>query len=199
MMTPTIWFTDKSLRFVTTSPSEGLCYDAVTEGPITRAKILNFFESTNSLAVLCTSPEEAFEQLKSEFLFVEAAGGVVCTSDGRLLMMQRNGRWDLPKGHWEEGESLEECALREVEEETGVRAERIVRSLGTTWHAYCLRGRWELKRTHWYEMSVSEPQPLTPQTEEGIVSVAWCSWEEVQTCLHSSYPTIRQVMRSLTE
>lgn len=66
-------------------------------------------------------------------------------------MIYRNGRWDLPKGHWERGETIEACALREVREETGVAAS-IRRHLCDTLHCYQLRGEWEMKRTHWFEM-----------------------------------------------
>ena len=53
---------------------------------------------------------------------VEAAGGVV-VSDGRVLLVHRPryGDWTLPKGKLDRGETFEQAALREVEEETGLR------------------------------------------------------------------------------
>jgi len=42
-----------------------------------------------------------------------------------FLLMQHHNRWDLPKGHCEPGEDDLTCALRELEEETGIRAGEI--------------------------------------------------------------------------
>ena len=112
-------------------------------------------------------------------------------------MIFRNGRWDLPKGHWEPGETIEECAVREVGEETGVRGVRIVRPLCETFHAYPMRGRWELKRTRWFEMRFDGSCALSPQREEGIERVVWCPPSELDGRLRATFPTIRRVMACL--
>lgn len=132
------------------------------------------------MAVVSDDPDRAFAAFAAEFTPVEAAGGVVVNDCGEWLMIHRNGRWDLPKGHLECGERIEECAAREVEEETGVAA-RVVRPLCETLHAYYFpkTARWELKRTHWYELHASGCAGLTPQTEEGIDSAVWCAPREV--------------------
>lgn len=54
-----------------------------------------------------------------------SSGGVVFNKDKVLLLQRRNGNWVLPKGHVEEGEDIEETAVREVEEETGIKAKII--------------------------------------------------------------------------
>src|SRR5919108_3219511 len=61
---------------------------------------------------------------------VEAAGGVVVDEDGRVVLVHRPqyDDWTLPKGKLDAGESFENAALREVEEETGLRC-RLVREL----------------------------------------------------------------------
>ncbi len=53
---------------------------------------------------------------------VRAAGGVVVRDDGRVLLVHRPkyDDWTFPKGKADPGESDEECALREVREETGL-------------------------------------------------------------------------------
>ena len=117
---------------------------------------------------------------------------------GEWLMIHRNGRWDLPKGHLECGERIEECAAREVEEETGVAA-RVVRPLCETLHAYYFpkTARWELKRTHWYELHAPGCTGLKPQTEEGIDSAVWCAPREVADNLRDAFPTIRCVAAAM--
>ena len=123
---------------------------------------------------------------------------MVVNDCGEWLMIHRNGRWDLPKGHLECGERIEECAAREVEEETGVAA-RVVRPLCETLHAYYFpkTARWELKRTHWYELHAPGCAGLTPQTEEGIDSAVWCAPREVADNLRDAFPTIRCVAAAM--
>lgn len=60
-----------------------------------------------------------------------SAGGVVVDARGRIALVRERGRagWALPKGRIEPGENLEDAALREVREETGVKA-RVTRYVG---------------------------------------------------------------------
>ena len=60
--------------------------------------------------------------LKRHTVYVRAAGGIVTAPDGTMLLILRNGRWDLAKGKVEPGETLLQAALREVQEETGIKA-----------------------------------------------------------------------------
>lgn len=198
-MNRTVFFADKAVMFTAEAPG-GAWYVVATAagGGISRAKILNFLESNNSVAVVTDDPDAAFAAFAGEFAAVEAAGGVVVNDCGEWLMIHRNGRWDLPKGHLECGEHIEECAAREVEEETGVAAE-VVRPLCETLHAYYFpkTGRWELKRTHWYELHTPGCAGLTPQIEEGIDAVAWCTPEEAAKRAADCYPTVRKVLDKL--
>ena len=198
-MEQTIYFQDKSLTFSRVRAAEtDFVITSEEAASLTRAKILNFFEIHNSIRVLCDDPEVAFRRFGEEFTLIEAAGGVVVNGRGEWLMIRRNNRWDLPKGHVEAGESFDRCAEREIEEETGVKA-AVLRPLCDTWHAYFFpkTQRWELKRTHWYLLRSTERGELKPQTEEGIVEVAWCTPNDVEHYLKESYPTIRRVVEAL--
>ena len=198
-MNHTVYFADKSVIF-TSDALGGECYAVVPADPadLSRAKVTKILESHNCVAVVSADPDAAFRSFAADFTQIEAAGGVVVNDRGEWLMMRRNGRWDLPKGHLECGERIEECAAREVEEETGVAA-RVVRPLCETLHAYYFpkTARWELKRTHWYELHAPGCAGLTPQTEEGIDSAVWCAPREVADNLRDAFPTIRCVAAAM--
>lgn len=198
-MEQTIYFQDKSLTFSSLKPkTEGYVIPASEASSLTRAKVLKIFESHNSVTLPTSDPQAAFAAFAREFTTVEAAGGVAVNPRGEWLMIRRNERWDLPKGHVEAGESFDCCAEREIEEETGVKA-RVLRPLCDTYHAYFFppTERWELKRTHWYLLRATESGDTKPQTEEGIVDVVWCNPTEVDRYLEESYPTIRRVVEAL--
>ncbi len=126
--------------------------------------------------VLTTSePDEAFESFTSLFTVIEAAGGVVRNDESELLFIHRNGKWDLPKGKIEEGESPEVASVREIKEETGVDS-RINNLLCITYHSYKIDKERFLKKTYWYNMQLAgESRSLIPQQEEGIEIVKWMS------------------------
>lgn len=212
-MTRTLFFADKALIF--TSGPESAAADLAAAGTsagaahrmawgpdVCRTKIVEIFERCNAVTIACADDaavEAAFEAFAREFACVAAAGGVAIDAGGRCLMICRNGRWDLPKGHLEAGETLGACACREVQEETGIAVE-LVRPLCRTWHAYWFQPtqRWELKSTDWFEMRPADgaSRPV-PQTEEGISQVGWIAPHELDDVLRGTYPTIRCVFDAL--
>lgn len=196
-MCRTISFADKILLF-SSRPAEASFHEVRLEAGQTlpQAKILNFLETFNFVAIVTPEPDRCFEAFAAAFRRVEAAGGIVTDGRGARLMIYRNGRWDLPKGHLESGETIEACAVREVCEETGVEAS-VRRHLCDTLHCYLLRGAWEMKCTHWFEMEATAVTPLRPQTEEGIEHACWCSPAEAELHLQHSFPTIRRVFAAL--
>ena len=119
---------------------------------------------------------------KERLHHIEAAGGVVYRLQGSrvdVLLIYRNGFWDIPKGKREEGESIELCAIREVSEEVGVEPPIIESDLGITKHQYEQKGKLFDKTTYWYTMVLSqEVASFTPQLEEGIEKVEWVALEE---------------------
>ena len=129
------------------------------------------------------------------YLEVNAAGGLVTNNKGEFLLIRRSGLWDLPKGHQEPGESLENTALREVEEETGLHGLTLGNYICTTEHCYLRNDNWYLKHTWWYKMSCSSCEECTPQTEEGITEIAWVAKADLTSYLQQTYPTIIEVFR----
>jgi ADP-ribose pyrophosphatase YjhB (NUDIX family) len=195
-MQTTLYFADHILIFTNRTPD---AYHAVYPSDIESfdaQQLIDTLSLRHLVAVVHPDFEQYFQRFATYFTPVTAAGGIVTDAQQRRLMIYRNDRWDLPKGHWEQGESIEECALREVREETGVVA-TICRPLCQTLHCYHMKGRWEMKRTHWFEMASTATSILTPQHEEGISNVCWCTTNEVSDHLQHTFPTIRRVFESL--
>lgn len=122
---------------------------------------------------------------------VTAAGGMVFNEQNEILFIHRKGKWDLPKGKTEKKETIEESAIREVEEETGVKNLRITRFLQKTYHIFKRSGKYKLKVTHWYEMRTDYAGPLQPEESEGIKKVKWKNPEKVRKALTRSYANIK--------
>ena len=124
--------------------------------------------------------EEIWEDFTHMFRVIEAAGGVVSNKNGEILFIHRIGRWDLPKGKIEKGESLEQAALREIEEETGLKELILEEFINNTFHLYTERnGEKILKTTYWLRMNYVGNKTPTPQTEEGITAVSWKNKDEI--------------------
>jgi 8-oxo-dGTP pyrophosphatase MutT (NUDIX family) len=132
----------------------------------------------------------------SKKILVLAAGGLVINEKGAVLFMFRRGKWDLPKGKLDPGETLEECALREVEEETGVGKLELRKFLLQTLHEYEELGKVIQKKTHWFLMTTTSHQSLVPQTEEDITDLQWIAQDDFDVVLRNTYPAIVEVLRS---
>lgn len=161
----------------------------------TRRYVFSLLEGTSVFNVTLYSPdaEELFGLFRSFFKVVRAAGGVV--RDGkRILLIKRLGKYDLPKGHIEKGETTEACAIREVSEECGLRDLKIEMPLNDTWHIYFREGEWYLKHTCWYIMSCPAAQSLTPQTEEDIEEVFWLDTREISRILPLTYRNLHSTL-----
>lgn len=128
-----------------------------------------------------------------------AAGGLVLNDNNELLMIFRRGKWDLPKGKLDEGESIESCALREVEEETGIKELKLAKFINTTLHTYTDPHLNEevIKETHWFKMHAPNNQQLIPQFDEGIEKIEWVNNEGLQEKLQNSYVNIIEIISKL--
>jgi 8-oxo-dGTP pyrophosphatase MutT (NUDIX family) len=129
------------------------------------------------------------------FTLVEAAGGIVQNAEKEILFIMRLGKWDLPKGKLEKGEKLEECAVREVEEETGATNIKLKRKAGETYHTYDAYGKHFLKISHWYFMICSGKQNLIPQVEESITQIKWFAPKNLKPVMTNTYPSIKDILQ----
>ena len=126
-----------------------------------------------------------------------AAGGLVSNDNNELLMIYRRGKWDLPKGKLDEGESIETCALREVQEETGLANVTLQKFIGITNHEYfdTYINADVTKETHWYAMQAAPGQVLVPQTTEDIEEIEWVRKEILEIYLNNTYPNIIDIVQ----
>lgn len=150
--------------------------------------LLRIFIPTNNI-------EDTYAKVCAEFLEVNAGGGLVENRRGDFLLINRNGLWDLPKGHQDPGEEISVTALREVQEEIGIEELSLQELICITDHCYKRNGIWHLKHTWWYRMLDNKPIDLTPQREEDISKAAWVAKSSLPPFLQNTYPSIVEVFR----
>ncbi len=139
--------------------------------------------------------DRLIELFKRQIKPIEAGGGIVKNQNGEMLFIFRKGKWDLPKGKLEKGERIEEAALREVEEETGVQSLKITdKTPHITYHVMKKKGEYRLKVTHWFQMETNDKQELTPQKEEDITKAEWKSPQAYDQVLKNSYGNIKLLL-----
>lgn len=144
-------------------------------------------------------PMVMLDELKADFKVIKAAGGFVYTDERKALFIFRRGKWDLPKGKLDEGETLEACAVREVQEETGIQQLSLGEALLITYHTYVERGELVLKESHWYLMHSADTSVLTPQTEEDIEECKWVPFNEMKNYLSNTHLSIIDVVEKARE
>ncbi len=143
--------------------------------------------------ILSPNPDTLFSHLKKKYKTIKAAGGTVINKKGELLIIKRNGIWDLPKGKIEPGETKKQAAIREVQEECGIDDLKIISKIAKTYHTYHFKDQDILKTTHWYKMSYIGNKLPIPQTEEGISEIRWITNREIDQILENTYNNLIKV------
>ncbi|MFD2595942.1 NUDIX hydrolase [Sphingobacterium griseoflavum] len=141
--------------------------------------------------------EKVFRSLLQKNNIIKAAGGIVKNGEGEYLFIHRLGKWDLPKGKVEENEKMRDAAVREVEEECGIKINYLGAKLHTTYHTYVMRGKFVLKQTNWYDMGANKSPKLIPQLEEDITDARWISRDDLEIVKENTYPLIAQLIKAL--
>ena len=111
------------------------------------------------------------------------AGGVVLRHVGDridiLMIQDRMGRWTIPKGHVEAGESIEQTAVREVGEETGLTELRLGDKLDKIHFFHRKEGKLIFTTTHVFLMeALGDTDAVIPEDSEGITDAKWFEAEE---------------------
>ncbi len=136
--------------------------------------------------------EENLALIKKEFKTIKAGGGLVFNKE-QLLFIFRRKKWDLPKGKLDKGETIEQCAIREIKEETGLKNVVLGNFIDITFHFYYEKEKLTIKETHWFEMT-SQDKNTEPQIEEDIEKISWVNESEWQELLQDSFPSIELII-----
>ena len=154
--------------------------------------IIKIFQNKIQKAFLYHPDEKLImKTLRAKLPVEKAGGGLVYNANGDVLFIFRNGKWDLAKGGMEKNETIEETAIREVEEETGVTGLVITDKLQKTYHIFKRNGRYKLKITQWFEMRTQFDGIPQGQAEEGIDKVEWVQPDNIKKLLENSYENIK--------
>lgn len=144
--------------------------------------------------VLCNDAKAYLKVVKKSVPLIRAAGGLVKNEHNEYLFIYRNNKWDIPKGKIEKLEGVKEAAVREVEEECGIKVNKLEDRICKTYHSYIYKGEVVLKKTYWYAMRSKGQNNLKPQKEEGITDVRWFKKEDVHTIVENTFPSITDVL-----
>ena len=165
-------------------------------------EIINLFlkQEKENIVISGLRLENIWETFRSFFENIKAAGGVV-KKEQSLLFIYKRGKWDLPKGKIDQGETPKQAAIREVMEECGIRPDRITKSLPVTWHLYQSpynerKGQWILKETCWFEMEYSGNERPRPEKGEDIEKTNWIKTGELERIYPHTYPSIVEMLKN---
>lgn len=193
----TVYINEKQLIIASKQPKEISNYQLVEAQSFDFEKFYHALtKNPKSLFILLTDdPKDFFKRMKSKIRIIEAAGGLVKNEDGKYLFIHRHGRWDLPKGKLEPKEKKKDAAVREVEEECGLKIKKLKDKVAKTYHVYEIKGKPVLKVSHWYAMEAKGNQKLVPQLEEGITEVRWIAKEDFSIVRANTFGNILEVIK----
>lgn len=161
-------------------------------------EFLSMFEHQRGIIIHTLNAKESMEHFCQSMVKVEAAGGLVYDqTKEHILFIFRRGKWDLPKGKIDDGEGIQEAALREVAEECGIRTHTIKSFLNETFHIYEMNNKWYLKKTYWFNMQCSGEETLVPQAEENITAIEWLSKKDLSKVKDNTYQMISDLIDQL--
>ena len=128
---------------------------------------------------------------------IKTAGGIVIQNDS-ILFIYKNGRWDLPKGRLERGNSSRKTAIIEISEETGLPQKdlKVLKKLIPTHYHKKVDGKIIVKKTYWYliEFVGDETVQLVPDLNENITDCKWVSFDKLVLVLEESHERIRYLI-----
>ena len=161
---------------------------------ITIKEIVKKLKLNDEIFLYYPIQKKLLKEFKKKLSTIVAAGGIVKNKENQILFIFRKGKWDLPKGKIEKNEKIDEGALREVIEETGIKKVKIDGFFDTTYHIIKTQKQYFLKETHWYKMKSNYTGKLKPQKSEGIRSVRWKKIKEVKEIKKKTFRNIAIIL-----
>lgn len=202
-----VFFNDSTIRIgaeTKTSSKNNIIQIPANEHNAFVDELLGRIESEDTkldFIILDDNPQQLWKSFRKQLKELPAAGGLVMNEHRELLFIKRLGVWDLPKGKIEKKETPEKAAIREVEEECGIKGLSIIRQLDSTFHIY--RSPYMksphnlvLKETKWFLMRAENNQSLAPQTEEDIEEVRWFALDQLDEVMANTYSSIREFLQN---
>jgi 8-oxo-dGTP pyrophosphatase MutT (NUDIX family) len=191
-----IYINEKVILLTESAPKKAEHYERIN-GDVFDLKIIYTWvvaHQSKFFYVLCKDAKAFLKTVAKSVTLIEAAGGLVQNEDKNYLFIYRNNKWDIPKGKIEKGEKVKEAAVREVEEECGIKVSKLGEKICKTYHVYIYKSEVVLKKTHWFEMWYKGANNLKPQREEGITDVRWFKKGQINTILDNTFPSIVDVL-----
>ena len=175
--------------------SRVLIYDATIATVVDLLKKMTDkkFKKIYSITITLKRFKYVLKHVKKMFKIIKAGGGVVKNNNDQILFIYRLKKWDLPKGKLDKGETIRDCAKREVEEETKVKV-NLKQKIISTWHTYTRNKKFILKKTTWFKMDCVDDSKMKPQKKEKIEKVEWMNNSRIKEILLNSYKTLNHVM-----
>lgn len=201
-----IYINENCLVFADRKETQSIDQQNVTVLPFLSGKksLLNYIDklekspSVGTFILVSPDPNTLFDEYRSLYKQIKAAGGIIYNSQEEILFIERLNRWDLPKGKVDKNESSKDAAVREVMEETGQDC-RIVQKAGLTWHTYFDTGnRRILKKTNWYVMQPVLSKEVVIQVEEDITAYRWMTAEQFLASDLPTYQSIKAILEYQT-
>ncbi len=177
-----------------------LIYDCTIDTIVDLLKKMtkNKFKKIYSITITLRDLKNVMRSVKKMFKIIKAGGGVVENGKKEILFIYRLKKWDLPKGKLDKGESIKECAIREVEEETKVKV-NCKKKIISTWHTYLQNRKYILKKTTWFLMESVDDSEMKPQKKEKIEKVEWMNNLVLDEILLNSYKSLNYVIKSYSK
>lgn len=183
-----IFFNEKLILLTSEKPIDSINFEVIDfDKNLYFTSIIN--TRKKNIAIVGNDIEEIFKAFKRQFIYLETAGGIVTYNYKDFLFINKYGRWDLPKGKIEPNEEIEHAAIREVEEECGIKNLKIVRNFFVTFHIYFQNNYYHLKKNIFFLMETNFQNPI-PQKEEEIIEAKWINLENIDKIRVSTYKTI---------
>jgi 8-oxo-dGTP pyrophosphatase MutT (NUDIX family) len=193
-------FINTKLIILTTSLPKSKHSLVLPLGPTSFKAILQVLKESKAKKIYLIGDDSVtlLETFKSKLTVVQAGGGLVRNQSGKILFIFRKGKWDLPKGKIDKGETLEEGAKREVKEETGIKKLQLNGLAGVTYHIFKRNDKYQLKETHWFFMETTYTGKLKPELQEEITKAKWKGPKKTAKALENSYGNIKYLLKDLT-